>query len=85
MVPEHFNYKQMGTIIKVVKQMPFFQKMIVPMSDEDALQVVKHLKYEYVPKGKAIRRAGKDTDRLCFIMCGKVVCALPQKSEETVE
>ena len=24
MAPDHFNYKQMGTLIKVVKQMPFF-------------------------------------------------------------
>ena len=52
------------------------------MTDEDALSVVKHMKYEYFPKGTAIRRAGKETDRICFIMCGKVVCALPCREDD---
>ncbi len=55
------------------------------MTDEDALNVVKQIKYEYVPKGTAIRRAGKEADRLCFIMQGKVVISLPSHEDENAD
>lgn len=53
------------------------------MTDEDALGIAKRLKYEYVPKGQALRRAFDNSNRLCHLMIGKVVCAFP--NEDVVE
>ena len=51
LVPEHRGTRQVSELIQIVKQMQFFQEVVVPMTDEDALQIAKRLKYLYVPKG----------------------------------
>ena len=53
--------------------------MIVPLTDEDALQIAKRLKYLYVPKGKRVRTALQQTSKFYYIMSGKVVCSFPQQ------
>ena len=53
--------------------------MIVPLTDEDALQIAKRLKYVYVPKGERVRTALQLTHKFYYIMCGKVVCSFPQQ------
>jgi len=47
------------------------------MTDDEALLIAKKLKYRYVPKGEAIRRALDKSTQLYYIMAGKVVCSLP--------
>lgn len=59
--------------------MKFFQDQVVSLTDDDALEIAKKLKYEYVPKGQAVRMAVEPSDKLFYIMCGKVVCSFPSK------
>ena len=47
------------------------------MTEEDALGIVKRLKYEYYPKGTAVRHALDKSNRLGFILCGKLACSFP--------
>ena len=75
---ENRGAKHCTELIKIVKQMKFFKETIVPLTDEDALQIAKRLKYLYVPKGQVVRKALEKTDKFYYIMCGKVVCSFPQ-------
>lgn len=54
---------------------------MVPFTEEDAHSIAKRLKYEYLPKGNAVRRAYNLTDKMYFILIGKVCCSFP--NEET--
>ena len=75
--PEYRGTRQVGDLIKIVKQIKFFQESIVPLTDEDALQIAKRLKYQYVPKGQIVRKALEKTSKFYYIMTGKVVCSFP--------
>ena len=79
--PHHRTHNQCRDLIKVVKGMEFFKQNLIPFTDEDAIGIIKRLQYRYVPKGKAVRKALDETDRLTYIICGKVVCALPTEEE----
>ena len=79
LTPENRGAKHVSELVKIVKQMKFFKETIVPLTDEDALQIAKRLKYLYVPKGQIVRKALERTDRFYYIMCGKVVCSFPQQ------
>ena len=68
-------------LTKIIKVMKFFKETIVPMTDEDAIGIVKRLKYEYAPMGTPIRKALDISNRFCYIVCGKVVCSLPSEAE----
>jgi len=53
----------------------------VPLTEEDCLGIAKRLKYQYVPKGNPVRLALHKSDKLYFIICGKVVCSFPSQEE----
>lgn len=80
-LPEHRTIRQCRELIELIKMIKFFKDNIIPLTDIDALEIAKKLKYEYVPKGKACRTALETSNRLCYIMCGKVICALPTEQE----
>ena len=48
------------------------------MTDVDAHEVARRLKYKFVPKGQCIRAALSENIGLHFIMAGKVVTSFPQ-------
>ena len=48
------------------------------MTDIDAHEVARRLKYKFVPKGECIRAALTENIGLHFIMAGKVVTSFPQ-------
>lgn len=80
---EQRGSKSVVELIKIVKQMKFFQEsgMNMPLSDEDALIIAKRLQYRFVPKGQAIRMALDKSKCLYYIMAGKAVCSFPQEKE----
>ena len=53
----------------------------MPLTDEDALAIVRRLKYEYAPKGTEVVRAFDSNKRFYFILAGKVACSLPNDEE----
>ena len=48
------------------------------MTDVDAHEVARRIKYKFVPKGQCIRAALSENIGLHFIMAGKVVTSFPQ-------
>ena len=62
---------------KIVMKMPFWTTLMLPLTEDDALDFCRCLKYKYFEKGEAIRRAMTETDKLYFILEGKVVCSFP--------
>ena len=60
-----------------MKTLRFFGEQVVPMTDEEALYIARKLKYKYVPKGQALRKALSKSSRLYYIVKGKVACSFP--------
>ena len=48
------------------------------MTDIDAHEIARRVKYKFVPKGQCIRAALTENIGLHFIMAGKVVTSFPQ-------
>ena len=78
---DHRIRTQCGTLMEIVKQMKFFKESIVPLNDDEAYMIAKKLKYEFMPKGKAIRRAMTESTKMYYIMVGKAVCSFPSAGE----
>ena len=60
---------------QIIRSMPFFRSLNAPFTQEDCAHLCKIIKYDYYTKGEAIRRAGEESDRLYFILEGKVTCS----------
>ena len=81
MRPEHRSEKLCGSLMRIVAEVQFFQQAIIPLTKEDKLGISKRLRYQFFPKGTPIRRALDKQYRWCYILCGKVACAMPTEEE----
>ena len=81
MRPEHRSEKLCGSLMRIVAEVQFFQQVIIPLTKEDKLGIAKRLRYQFFPKGTPIRKALDKQYRWCYILCGKVACAMPTEEE----
>lgn len=81
MRPEHRSEKLCGSLMRIVAEVQFFQQVIIPLTKEDKLGIAKRLRYQFFPKGTPIRKALDKQYRWCYILCGKVACAMPTEDE----
>ena len=78
---EHRSEKLCGSLMRIVAEVQFFQQVIIPLTKEDKLGIAKRLRYQFFPKGTPIRKALDKQYRWCYILCGKVACAMPTEEE----
>lgn len=79
-----YEYKE---LIKVIKEMSFFQKAKIGLQfgDDEAMEIVKHIKLKYFPPNKEIYMPGEWSNGYYFILRGKVVMGVNSETSKHAE
>lgn len=75
-----YEYKE---LIKVVKEMSFFKKTRIGLQfgDDEAMEIVKHIKIKYFPPNKEIYMPGEWSNAYYFILRGKVIMGVNSETK----